>query len=146
VEPTDDVAGRLYFALAKLIRMLRREVPVALSLGSITALGTVVNEGPIRVGDLAATEGVRAPTMTRIVDGLVADGLAERVPDPGDRRACLVRATAAGVEVLTGARTARARVLATSLARLAPEQRNALAAALPAIESLFADESGAPNA
>jgi DNA-binding MarR family transcriptional regulator len=126
--------------------MLRREAPVALSLGSITALGTVVNEGPIRVGDLAATEGVRAPTMTRIVDGLVADGLAERVPDPGDGRACLVRATSAGVELTTGARTARARVLATRLGRLSPQQRSALAAALPAIESLFADDSGSPGA
>ena len=32
-----------------------------------------MNEGPIRVGDLATWEGVRAPTMTRIVDGLVVD-------------------------------------------------------------------------
>ncbi|HEU0241470.1 MAG TPA: MarR family transcriptional regulator [Micromonosporaceae bacterium] len=141
--PDDDLAGRLYFSIARLVRMLRRGAPVALSLGSITALGTVVNEGPIRVGDLAALEGVRAPTMTRIVDGLVADGYAERVPDPADGRACLVRATPAGADMLAGARSARARVLADSLARLSPRQRASIGAALPAIEALFGEDSTA---
>jgi len=137
---SDDAAGRLFIAIARLIRLMRRNAPVALSHGSITALATVVNEGPIRVGDLAAWEGVRAPTMTRIVDGLVVDGYAERIPDPADGRACLVRATPAGIEVLRGARTARAQVLAVALDRLSSQQRAAIVAALPAIEALCADE------
>jgi DNA-binding MarR family transcriptional regulator len=138
---TDELTGRLYVAIARLTRMLRRDAPVALSLGSISALSTVAAGGPMRVGDLAAAEGVRAPTMTRIVDGLVADGYAERIPDPGDRRACLVRATPAGVDVLAGARSARARLLAAGVARLPQRERAALAAALPAIEALCADDS-----
>ena len=136
----DAVTGPLYVALTRLTRLMRREAPVALSAGSITALASVV-ERPMRVGDLAAADGVRAPTMTRIVDGLVAEGYAERVPDPADRRACLVRATTAGVEVVTGARAARARVLARHLARLTDEQRAALAAAVPAIEALCAEDA-----
>ena len=139
----DEAAGRLFLAIARLTRLMRRNAPVTLSSGSITALATVVNEGPIRVGDLAAWEGVRAPTMTRIVDGLVVDGYAERIPDPGDGRACLVRATPAGVEVLRGARTARSQVLAAGLDRLSGEQRAAVVAALPAIEALYADEPSA---
>jgi DNA-binding MarR family transcriptional regulator len=137
---SDDAAGRLFIAIARLTRLMRRNAPVALSHGSITALATVVNEGPIRVGDLATAEGVRAPTMTRIVDGLMVDGYAERIPDPADGRACLVRATPAGIDVLRGARTARARVLAAALDRLPSEQRAAVVAALPAIEALCADE------
>jgi DNA-binding MarR family transcriptional regulator len=137
---SDDAAGRLFIAIARLIRMMRRKAPVALTHGSITALATVVNEGPIRVGDLATWEGVRAPTMTRIVDGLVVDGYAERIPDPADGRACLVRATPAGIDVLRGARTARAQVLAAALDRLSSQQRAAVVAALPAIEALCADE------
>lgn len=137
---SDDAAGRLFIAIARLTRLMRRNAPVALSHGSITALATVVNEGPIRVGDLATWEGVRAPTMTRIVDGLVVDGYAERIPDPADGRACLVRATPAGIDVLRGARTARAQVLSASLDRLSVEQRAAVVAALPAIEALCADE------
>lgn len=140
---SDDAAGRLYIAIARLTRKMRRNAPVALSHGSITALATVVNEGPIRVGDLAIWEGVRAPTMTRIVDGLVVDGYAERIPDPADGRACLVRATPAGIDLLRGARTARAQVLSASLDRLSVEQRAAVIAALPAIEALCADEPSA---
>ena len=140
---SDEVAGRLFIAIARLTRLMRRNAPVALSHGSITALATVVNEGSIRVGDLATWEGVRAPTMTRIVDGLVVDGYAERIPDPADGRACLVRATPAGIDVLRGARTARAQVLAGGLDRLSSQQRAALAAALPAIEALCGDEPSA---
>ena len=137
---SDDAAGRLFIAIARLTRLMRRTAPVTLSHGSITALATVVNDGPIRVGDLATSEGVRAPTMTRIVDGLVVDGYAERIPDPADGRACLVRATPAGIDVLHGARTARAQVLAAGLDRLSSQQRAALVAALPAIEAICADE------
>jgi DNA-binding MarR family transcriptional regulator len=140
---SDDAAGRLFIAIARLVRLMRRNAPVALSHGSITALATVVNEGPIRVGDLATWEGVRAPTMTRIVDGLVIDGYAERIPDPADGRACLVRATPAGIDVLRGARTARAQVLAAGLDRLSSQQRAELVAALPAIEALCGDEPSA---
>lgn len=140
---SDDAAGRLFIAMARLTRLMRRNAPVALSHGSTTALATVVNEGPIRVGDLATCEGVRAPTMTRIVDGLVVDGYAERIPDPADGRACLVRATPAGIEILRGARMARAQVLAVGLDRLSSEQRAAVVAALPAIEALSADEPSA---
>ena len=138
---TDDLSGRLYVAVARLTRMLRRDAPAALSHGSISALATVAGGRPMRVGDLASAEGVRAPTMTRIVDGLVADGYVERIPDPGDGRACLVRATPAGVDVVAGARTARARRLADGLARLPQRDRDALAAALPAIEALCSDDS-----
>ena len=60
--------------------------------------------------------------------------------DPADGRACLVRATPAGIDVLHGARTARAQVLAAGLDRLSSQQRAALVAALPAIEAICADE------
>ena len=140
---SDDAAGRLFIAIARLIRLMRRNAPVALSHGSITALATVVNEGPIRLGDLATSEGVRAPTMTRIVDGLVVDGYAERIPDPADGRACLVRATPAGIDLLRGARTARAQVLAAGARSAVQPAAGGLVAALPAIEALCADEPSA---
>lgn len=136
----DDTVGRLYVALARLTKRLRRDAPAAISHGSVAALATVVHEGAIRVGDLATLEGVRAPTMTRIVDGLVAEGYAERVPDPADGRACLVRATATGAAMIAGTRSARADLLAARFDRLTEPQRAALAAALPALEALCTDE------
>jgi MarR family transcriptional regulator for hemolysin len=43
--------------------------------------------------ELAEKAGVEASTMTRLLDGLQADGLIERLPVPGDRRAKRVRLT-----------------------------------------------------
>jgi DNA-binding MarR family transcriptional regulator len=138
----EEISGRLFVAVARLIRRMRHGDPTPLGPGAISALGTIVMDGPMRLGDLAAVEGVRAPTMTRIVDGLVSDGNAERVPDPADGRACLVRATAMGAEVIAGARTARSRTLVARLSQLDASQLDALYAALPALEALSADESG----
>jgi DNA-binding MarR family transcriptional regulator len=137
----NEVGGRLIVAMSRLVRRLRRNDPTPLGPGSISALATIVMDGPLRVGDLAAVEGVRAPTMTRIVDLLVAEGEAERVPDPADGRACLVRATDAGLAVLAGSKTARSQQLAERLARLDPAALATLAAAIPALEALAADET-----
>jgi len=45
---------------------------------------------------LAECTGVSAPTMTVVVDKLVRDGLATKVPSPTDRRATVVCITQAG--------------------------------------------------
>ena len=136
----EEIAGRLFVSVARLIRRLRHGDPTPLGPGAISALGTIVTDGPMRLGDLAAVEGVRAPTMTRIVDALVSDGNAERIPDPADGRACLVRATEAGAGVIAGARSARSRTLLERMAQLSPDQLAALYAALPALEALCADD------
>ncbi len=52
--------------------------------------------GPMRSGDLARGLGVSAPTLTDAVTTLAAKGLAERRPDPQDRRAALVALTPRG--------------------------------------------------
>jgi DNA-binding MarR family transcriptional regulator len=133
-----EQVDRLFMAVAQLSRRLRREAPTALSHGAIVALGTVYREGPLRLGDLAVADGVRAPTMSRIVDGLVEEGFVERVPDPADRRACLVRATAAGEAQLRDARSARSEILAARVANLPEELRDQLFGAIPALEALSA--------
>jgi DNA-binding MarR family transcriptional regulator len=145
IEVADDVAGRLVIAMARLVRRLRRGDPTPLGPGSISALSTIVSEGPMRVGDLAAFEGVRAPTMTRIVDLLVTEGDAERIPDAADGRACLVRATEAGSRAVLGARTARSGLLIERLRRLEPDAYAALVAALPALEALCVDGPETPD-
>jgi DNA-binding MarR family transcriptional regulator len=131
-----EAVDRLFLAIAQLSRKLRREAPTGLTQGSITALASVDREGPLRLGDLAAIEGVRAPTMSRIVDNLVEERYVERIPDPADGRACLVRVTEDGQAVLRGARASRSKVLAVRVAKLAPEQRRRLFEAIAALEAL----------
>lgn len=132
-------AARLYLAIGRLSRSLRRSSTMGLGHGSTSALATVVHTGPMRTGDLAAREGVSAPTMTRIVAVLVGEGFVVREPDPDDGRVWLVRATAQGERVITEVRSARSQALLDRIARLPADQRGALLAALPALESLADD-------
>jgi DNA-binding MarR family transcriptional regulator len=78
--------------------------------------------GPVGIGALAAAEGVSAPTMTRLVDGLERDGLVRRGRDPADARGVLVRATPKGSRILTAGRRRRVRALTAGLAALSPEE------------------------
>jgi DNA-binding MarR family transcriptional regulator len=116
---------------------LRRQTPTAMSSSAITTLYTLNSDGPLRISDLAVRESVSQPGMTTIVNRLEAAGQAERVADPTDGRAALVRITAAGRAVLTERHAARVEVLQHELHRLNATDRSALAAALPALERLI---------
>jgi DNA-binding MarR family transcriptional regulator len=102
----------------------------------MAALSTLFREGPMRPTDLAAREGVRPPTMTRMLGVLEEGGYVERTNDPADRRASLIAATALGKQTVLDTRNARAGHLARHLAALDPDQRRALADALPVLELL----------
>jgi DNA-binding MarR family transcriptional regulator len=134
-----DAAARLSVAVGRLSRSLRRSSPSGLGPSTTATLTTVVHLGPIRTGDLAAREGVSAPTMTRIVSALVSEGYVSREPDPDDGRACLVTATAAGERAIREVRSARFNALLERVQRLPADQRTALLAALPALEALVDD-------
>ena len=137
----EDDATRLYVALGRLARTLRRSGPAEIGPGSFSALATVVLCGPIRLGDLAAREGVAPPTLTRIVAALEQGGYLTRDTDPQDRRAVRVSATDQGTGLVLGLRSARSGWLRGRIAALPPAERERLEAALPVLESL-ADSDG----
>jgi DNA-binding MarR family transcriptional regulator len=132
-------ATRLYVALGRLTRSLRREVAAPVSHGVLSALVTVVKEGPLRAGELAAREGVAPPSMTKVVASLEQAGYVERVPDPEDGRAALISATAAGRGLVESTRELRLLGLARRIEELEPGQAAALMVALPALEALAED-------
>jgi DNA-binding MarR family transcriptional regulator len=136
----DDAVARLSVALGRLTRVMRRGGQTGLGPGSISALATLVRSGPMRLGDLAAREGVAPPTLTRIVAGLEDLGYVVRVPDPDDRRATRVETTPAAAELVAGVGSARLAQLRTRVDGLASDELRALLQALPVIESLAADE------
>ncbi|SDJ38966.1 DNA-binding transcriptional regulator, MarR family [Actinokineospora alba] len=135
-----DVPARLYLAIGRLSRSLRRSGSPGLGHGSISALSTLVACGELRLGDLAGKEGVAAPTMSRIVASLVESGLARREPDVADRRAFLVQATEEGERVVSGVRSTRVHELGRRLERLPADQLERLVAAIPVLEALLAEE------
>jgi DNA-binding MarR family transcriptional regulator len=135
--PVDST--RLYVALGRLTRALRREATAPVSHGVLSALVTVVKEGPIRSGELAAREGVAPPSMTKVVAGLEQAAYVERVPDPEDGRAALISATAAGRALVESTRELRLHGLARRIEELPPDLAAALSAALPALEAIAED-------
>jgi DNA-binding MarR family transcriptional regulator len=129
------VADRLHSAALHLLRRLRTEDDaLGVSPPRLSALSVVVYAGPIPIGSLAATEGVAAPTMSRLVDGLEREGLVVREPDPSDARGVLVRATPKGQRILAKGRTQRVRALASGLERLSAEELAAIGRGAELIE------------
>lgn len=133
----EAVASALNSGAIHLLRSLAAVDRMAgLTPARLSALSVLVFGGPQSLGALAAAEQVAGPTMTRIVDGLAAGGLAERRPDPADGRAVVIAATAAGESLMRAAAGRRIRAIATALEGLAAADRRRLAAASGLLDQL----------
>jgi DNA-binding MarR family transcriptional regulator len=137
----DTLIDDLEVNLVRLAHSLLRAAKPELSRTSTSVLALLRDDGPQRITELAAREAVAQPSMTSLVSRLERDGLVERREDPADRRAVLVAITGEGERVLTDRRRARAETLAARLERLDPDERNALAAAVPALQKLNSEEN-----
>ncbi|MFI4982134.1 MAG: MarR family winged helix-turn-helix transcriptional regulator [Nevskiales bacterium] len=120
---TEIVADRLHSVAIHLLRQLRQE-DLSLGLGpaQLSALSVLVFGGPRTIGALARIEQVAAPTISRLVDALVATGLGARETDARDRRVVHVSATAAGVNLMQRGRRQRVQRLVRLLEDLDPAE------------------------
>jgi DNA-binding MarR family transcriptional regulator len=94
------LSGRLRVSMIRLSRQIRRRDPSDLTIAKLSALATVVQSGPLSVGQLAEIEGLPSPAATRLADKLEETGLIARRANPEDRRGIILVATAAGAELL----------------------------------------------
>ncbi len=131
------LASSLRIAVGRLNRRIRNQrEDDSLTLNQLSALGILARKGPLPVGELAACERIRPPSMTRIVSGLEELGLAVREPDLDDRRVINVRITDAGKARTAADRKRRDAWLTHKLRDLSPDERDRLRAALPVLEKL----------
>jgi DNA-binding MarR family transcriptional regulator len=131
----EEMASSLHSASIRLLRLLRRQDEASgLSAPRLSAISVLAYGGPMSLGALAAAEQVRAPTMSRLVEGLVRDGLATREPVPGDRRTLRIAATDEGRRILEEGRIRRVALLTARLRRLADSEQRALARAAELLE------------
>ena len=107
-----------------------------LTLNQLAVLGTLDRCGPRSVGELAAIERVKPPSMTRTVASLEEAGLVTRRPHDTDGRQVVVELTAAAREVIQVDRRRREAWLAQRLAELDPAQRELLRQVAPLLEEL----------
>jgi DNA-binding MarR family transcriptional regulator len=135
-----ELASRLRLVVARLARRLRRETEGDVSPSQISALSSIARLGPITLGELSAAEGVRPPTMTRVVACLEEAGLVSRTVDPADRRVAHVAATSEGHRWLDRNRGRKDAFLVSRLGALEPDDRATLARAVELLERLAESE------
>jgi len=122
-EKVQRVADQLHSTAIHLLRRVRRrDTASRAGPAQLSALSVLVFGGPMTLGQLAAAEQVKAPTMTRIVAGLRRSGWVRLVPDPSDARRMRVYPTSSGADLLEQARRRRIDYLAQGFARLTPRQ------------------------
>jgi DNA-binding MarR family transcriptional regulator len=139
------LAGGVAAGLERLIGLFRSLSPASgLSLTSTATLATLERSGSSRLTWLAVREGVTQPAMTQVIARLEDAGLVDRAADPADGRVVQVRITADGKAMLAGRRAVRAERVTRLLDRLSPDERAALAAALPAMDALANAERTEP--
>jgi DNA-binding MarR family transcriptional regulator len=121
-------ATELAARLASLSTVLQRHLSRAdtgegLTRARLSALALLVLGGPRTLGDLAAAEHVRPPTMTRLVHAMEADGLVGREKNPNDGRSVVIAATPKGVRQLEHGRSRQIAPLAESISDLDRAER-----------------------
>jgi DNA-binding MarR family transcriptional regulator len=133
---TPDQVGDRYLAVHhRMFRAVNDEMSgCGLSLARTKVLLRLRERGPVRQSALAADFGLSPHSITDIVDGLERVGMAERRPDPTDRRAKLVAITDAGQAGLDVANATRQRLLTQIFGTLSEADRAALLRLLDSLD------------
>jgi DNA-binding MarR family transcriptional regulator len=136
-----DAADRFHSAAIHALRHVRREDPASgVPPAQLSALSVLVFGGPRTLGELAAAEQVRPPTMTRVVQGLEAAGLVRRTGDATDGRVVRLHATAKGRRVMQRGRERRVENLAALLDRLDRDEIERVREAAELVERALAQQ------
>lgn len=131
------LASELRIAVMRLARRLRRErADDSLTTTQLSALASVDRCGPIPVGELAAIEYVRPPSMTRVVGSLEQLGLVRRAAHATDGRQVLLEATQEGRQLLAVDRQRRDAWLCQRLRDLTADEEKTLRVAAAIIARL----------
>lgn len=133
-----EVAGRLHSAAIHLLRSAAKtDTHSGQGPARLSALSVLVFGGPKTLGQLAAAERVKPPTMSRIVAGLKQSGLAKIQSEPGDARKKVISVTPKGERLLQKARKKRIQSLVESLKRLDESELKILRKAASLIEEIL---------
>jgi DNA-binding MarR family transcriptional regulator len=128
---TGEPAEGLGEAFGAVARRLRSASMGSLARFEVTpsqmrAARVLAHHGGVRSSELAQLLHITPRSVTEVVDALEAKGLAERTPDPSDRRATLVSLTDRGRELSEEVRRARGVESEKMFERLTPTDRDHL--------------------
>jgi DNA-binding MarR family transcriptional regulator len=127
----------LHSAAIHLLRRAGRTDPLTgVSPAQLSAL-SVLMSGPKTLGDLAAAEQVRPPTMSRLVSEMARAGLTRKVTDRDDARVVWIHATPKGLRALSRGRAVRIEAIDRLLSELDPDDLATIARAVGTLERLL---------
>ena len=132
------LASQLRVSVARLARRLRQEGShdENATPSQLTALATLYRDGPMTLGELAAAERVKPPSMTRVVAALEERGLIRRDHSSNDARVVHVSATDEGRRAHEEYRKRRDAWLCRQLKELSEEEREVLVKASDILDRL----------
>ena len=118
---------------------MRREMRSRRGALSLPRFRTLVrvDKGDGGVSAVAEHLGISVPTASRLLTGLVNQGYIARQGSGADRRRVGHVVTAKGREVLDAARAGTLARIETQVARLAPDEREAVSNAMDLLKSVF---------
>ena len=123
---------------ARVVRWVPKSSTFTLSLAAARILARLSDNGPSRIGDLAAQERSSQPTITNHVKRLEAAGLVARSADARDARAWMIDLTPEGREQLRTLRDSLGTGVEPYLARLSRRDLKALREGVDAMRRLMA--------
>jgi DNA-binding MarR family transcriptional regulator len=143
---TPEQLGERYLTVHhRMFRAVNDEMSgCGLSMARTKVLRRLREQGPTRQSVLAVDFGLSPHSITDIVDGLERLGMAERRPDPTDRRAKLVAITDAGEAGLDVANTTRERLLKQIFGALSEADRATLLRLLDSLDEAAKQLIAAP--
>ena len=137
----DECAGQILEVVPLVIRAIRAEMrshrAPDISVSQFRALAFINRRKGASLSDVAEHIGLALPSMSKMVDGLVARKLVKRATHPRDRRRLTLSLTQQGRAMQKSARTATQRFLAAHLATARASDRAIVAQAMAVLRPLF---------
>ena len=135
-------AREILRAVPLVMRTVRDEMrsrrAASLSVPQFRALNFVGRHPGASLSDVATHVGVALPSMSRLVDGLVARKLVVRRGDAGDRRRLILRLTARGLAQVRVAHAFTEASIAARVSALGGDELAAITRAMELLQRVFA--------
>jgi DNA-binding MarR family transcriptional regulator len=137
----EEVGRTLHSNAIHLLRRVRTE-DSAMGIGpaQASALSVVVFAGPLALNKLAEAEQVTSPTMSRVVEALVREGLVRREANRNDRRSVSIFPTDKGTKIIHEGRSRRERRLIKLLSQLDTSEMRCLGKASRILSRILVTE------
>jgi DNA-binding MarR family transcriptional regulator len=135
-------AGQMLEAVPLVMAAIRAEMRshrgADLSVPQFRVLVYLQRQAGASLSAIAEHMGLTLPSMSKMIDGLVARALVARQLNPADRRRVTLAPTDSGRQTMQAAHNATAARLAARLTALSPSERRTIGKAMQVLATVFA--------